>query len=90
MGLKSVRNGLVPSRFMCMMAHMVILISVLINREENVNSCDPVLYQDQSLLNTQFIVGLSISIGLLLFELVTFTLGITLFNSFQLSLCKYL
>lgn len=32
MGLKSIKNGLVPSRFMCMMAHMVILISVLINR----------------------------------------------------------
>ncbi|CAF0939156.1 unnamed protein product [Brachionus calyciflorus] len=90
MGLKSVQNGLVPTRFMCMLAHMVMLISLLIRRNEYVGSCDTVLYQNVNLLNNQFIIGLSISIGILAIELVTFITGITLFNTFQSLISTFL
>ncbi|KAL3861938.1 hypothetical protein ACJMK2_007948 [Sinanodonta woodiana] len=78
-------TGLVPARFLTMVAHIVILIFILWSRDSNVKQCLPSTYtQSQySEKDLQLIIGLSVGLGLFLFELIGFFGGITMFAPFQ-------
>ncbi|KAJ8320062.1 hypothetical protein KUTeg_001649, partial [Tegillarca granosa] len=61
-------NGLVPARFLTIIAHMIIVIVLFWSRDENIK---------------QLIIGLSVALGLFAIELIGFFGGITMFMSFQ-------
>ncbi|ELU06288.1 hypothetical protein CAPTEDRAFT_140497 [Capitella teleta] len=37
-------SGLVPARFLCMIAHLVLTIVILLSRDSNVKACLPLNY----------------------------------------------
>ncbi|ELU12637.1 hypothetical protein CAPTEDRAFT_148161 [Capitella teleta] len=78
-------SGLVPARFLCMIAHLVLTIVILLSRDSNVKACLPLNYSpnEYDSKDTELIVGLSVALGLLVFELVGFMGGISMFMSSQ-------
>ncbi|ELU14885.1 hypothetical protein CAPTEDRAFT_96181 [Capitella teleta] len=86
-------SGLVPARFLCMIAHLVLTIVILLSRDSNVKACLPLNYSpnEYDSKDTEFpsrlIVGLSVALGLLVFELVGFMGGISMFMSSQAMIC---
>ncbi|XP_067827222.1 transmembrane protein 107-like isoform X2 [Heptranchias perlo] len=78
-------SSLVPSRFLTLMAHFVIVINIFWSREDNVLACLPPRYtpgQYQS-RDTELIVALSVTLGMFLIELLGFFSGVSMFNSTQ-------
>lgn len=77
--------GLVPARFLTIIAHLIIVIVIFWSREENVLMCLPERYTDSEKdeKDTQMIIALSVTLGLFLFELIGFMGGITMFLPFQ-------
>ncbi|XP_021346809.1 transmembrane protein 107-like isoform X1 [Mizuhopecten yessoensis] len=78
-------NGLVPARFLTIIAHMVIVIVILWSREENVIQCLPLNYtaDEYNTKDTEMIIGLSVTLGLFVIELIGFIGGISMFMPFQ-------
>uniref|UniRef100_A0A8D2Q988 Transmembrane protein 107 n=1 Tax=Varanus komodoensis TaxID=61221 RepID=A0A8D2Q988_VARKO len=67
-------NGLVPSRFLTLTAHLVIVITIFWSRET------------QHLLSvalSRLVVALSVTLGLFAVELVGFFSGVSMFNNAQ-------
>ncbi|XP_005101172.1 transmembrane protein 107 [Aplysia californica] len=78
-------TGLVPARFLTLIAHLVLTIVILWTREENIKMCLPddytqAEYDDK---DTQMLVAYSVTLALFLVELVGFMGGITMFMPFQ-------
>ncbi|CAL1527270.1 unnamed protein product [Lymnaea stagnalis] len=78
-------TGLIPARFLTIIAHLVLVIVIFWTREENIKMCLPEDYKqsDYDSKDVEMIVALSITLGLFVIELVGFMGGITMFMSFQ-------
>ncbi|KAL5013181.1 hypothetical protein ScPMuIL_007451 [Solemya velum] len=78
-------SGLVPARFLTIVAHLVIVIALFWSRDDVVKQCLPVSYTatqyDEK--DTELIYGLSFALGLFFLELLGFIGGITMFMPFQ-------
>ncbi|KAM4747979.1 transmembrane protein 107 [Rhinophrynus dorsalis] len=81
----SVVSSLVPSRFLTLTAHLVIVITIFWSRENNVLACLPIDYtqQEYASRDTELIVALSVTLGMFLIELVGFFSGVSMFNNTQ-------
>ncbi|XP_048471407.1 transmembrane protein 107 like isoform X4 [Rhincodon typus] len=78
-------SSLIPSRFLTLVAHLVIVIDIFWSRENNVLASLPPTYtphQYQS-RDTELIVALSVTLGMFLIELLGFFSGVSMFNSTQ-------
>ncbi|XP_002739405.1 transmembrane protein 107-like [Saccoglossus kowalevskii] len=78
-------NSLVPARFLSLIAHLVILITILWARDANVKACLPLEYTDEqySAKDTELIIGLSLGIAFIGIELICFMSGTTMFMHSQ-------
>ena len=74
-------SGLVPTRFLVMVAHFILTTTILISREENVKACLPFEYTDEDFerKDVELSAGLGVAIGLLVIELLGFLSGISMF-----------
>ncbi|XP_014661809.1 PREDICTED: transmembrane protein 107-like [Priapulus caudatus] len=73
--------GIVPARFLTLIAHLVITWIIFWSRGDNILACLPQSYsQDEyNRKDMQLVVGLSVSLGLIAVELVGFFTGISMF-----------
>ncbi|XP_075238060.1 transmembrane protein 107-like [Lycorma delicatula] len=74
-------DGLIPARFLTLLAHLTILIVTLWARDEIVVSCLPYDYNgnDYGIKITEMIIGLSLAIGFIGIELIGFMSGLSMF-----------
>ncbi|XP_002403792.3 transmembrane protein 107 [Ixodes scapularis] len=74
-------DALVPARFLTLSAHFVLLVTLLWAREDNIRACLPWGFSDADYArkDTEIVVGLSLAILLVVFELVGFFSGISMF-----------
>ncbi|XP_043227398.1 transmembrane protein 107-like [Amphibalanus amphitrite] len=74
-------DGLVPARFLSIMSHLTLTMTLLMAREENVSACLPLDYTDEEFQtkDTELAVGLGVAAALMLLELLGFFLGISMF-----------
>ncbi|XP_077998404.1 transmembrane protein 107-like [Glandiceps talaboti] len=74
-------NSLLPARFLSMIAHLVIAITILWARDANVKACLPYTYTEgeYSARDTELIVGLSLTIAFLGIEIIGFMSGTSMF-----------
>uniref|UniRef100_A0A670ZVP9 Transmembrane protein 107 n=1 Tax=Pseudonaja textilis TaxID=8673 RepID=A0A670ZVP9_PSETE len=82
-------SGLVPSRFLVLTAHLVIVITIFWSRENNVRAslplqCTPEEYARR---DTEMVVALSVTLGLFAIELAGFLSGVSMFNNIQSLFC---
>ena len=65
-------GGLVPTRFLVLLAHFVLTTTVLMAREDNVLACLPLDHTDLDLQrkDKELAAGLGVTIGLLSIEMV--------------------
>ncbi|XP_052081866.1 transmembrane protein 107-like isoform X1 [Mytilus californianus] len=78
-------SGLVPARFLTIVAHLVIVIVLFWSKEENIKQCLPSSYTQSEYdeKDTQMIIGLSVALGLFGIELIGFIGGISMFLPMQ-------
>ncbi|XP_054850655.1 transmembrane protein 107 isoform X1 [Eublepharis macularius] len=78
-------SGLVPSRFLTLTAHLVIVITIFWSRENNVRASLPLecTLQDYEKQDTEMVVALSVTLGLFAVELAGFLSGVSMFNNAQ-------
>ncbi|XP_055045401.1 transmembrane protein 107 like [Misgurnus anguillicaudatus] len=81
----SVVSSLVPSRFLTLIAHLVIVIIIFWSRENSVKACLPLDYTNEEYRSedTRLVVALSVTLGLFAVELIGFLSGISMFNNNQ-------
>ncbi|XP_065142740.1 transmembrane protein 107 like [Paramisgurnus dabryanus] len=81
----SVVSSLVPSRFLSLIAHLVIVIIIFWSRENSVKACIPLDYTNEEYRSedTRLVVALSVTLGLFAVELIGFLSGISMFNNNQ-------
>lgn len=75
-------TGLIPSRFLTLTAHLVILIILLLDREENVKACLPVEYSmnEYKQKDGELLGGLIAGVALTAIELIGFITGVSMFT----------
>ncbi|GAB6019270.1 hypothetical protein CHUAL_000870 [Chamberlinius hualienensis] len=75
-------GGIVPCRFLILMAHLITTITLLWTRDDNVKACLPLQYTEAQYRakDTQLTIGLSLAIVLLFYELCSFFSGISMFS----------
>ncbi|XP_062993374.1 transmembrane protein 107 isoform X2 [Elgaria multicarinata webbii] len=78
-------TGLVPSRFLTLTAHLVIVITIFWSRESNVRASLPLQSTQEEYENkdTELVVALSVTLGLFAVELAGFLSGVSMFNNVQ-------
>ncbi|XP_038624894.1 aurora kinase C-like isoform X2 [Tachyglossus aculeatus] len=78
-------TGLVPSRFLTLVAHLVIVITMFWSREINVRACLPPVFtrEEYDSQDRQLVIALSVTLGLFVVELAGFFSGISMFNGTQ-------
>eukprot|EP00079_Xenopus_tropicalis_P034285 XP_017948056.1 PREDICTED: transmembrane protein 107 isoform X2 [Xenopus tropicalis] len=78
-------SSLVPSRFLTLTAHLVIVIIIFWSRDNNVLACLPIDFtpQQYSSRDTELIVALSVTLGLFAIEYAGFLSGVSMFNKTQ-------
>ncbi|XP_069765572.1 transmembrane protein 107 like isoform X2 [Narcine bancroftii] len=78
-------TSLIPSRFLTLVAHFLIVINIFWSREDNVLACLPLSYNlhQYQARDTELIVALSVTLGMFLIELLGFFSGVSMFNSTQ-------
>lgn len=76
-------NGLIPARFMLLIAHLVLAIILFSSIEENIVACLPEGSTITDAKRTEFIVGLALTIGLISIELLGFISGVSMFMPTQ-------
>uniref|UniRef100_A0A2K5EJH6 Transmembrane protein 107 n=1 Tax=Aotus nancymaae TaxID=37293 RepID=A0A2K5EJH6_AOTNA len=84
-------SGLVPSRFLTLLAHLVVVITLFWSRDSNIQACLPLRftpeeYEKQDIHPIPFcrlVAALSVTLGLFAVELAGFLLGVSMFNSTQ-------
>lgn len=81
----SAANSLVPARFLTIIAHLVIVITIFWSRENNVKACLPLEYTQEQYDNEdrKLVVGLAVTLGLFAIELAGFFSGVSMFNCSQ-------
>ncbi|KYB25427.1 Transmembrane protein 107-like Protein [Tribolium castaneum] len=75
-------SELIPAKFLVLVAHFTICVLLLWNSPQSVKAC---LTQEASeevfrIHHTQLVVGLSVSVGMICFELFIFLIGLTMFH----------
>ncbi|KAJ8917744.1 hypothetical protein NQ315_005195 [Exocentrus adspersus] len=82
-------SRLIPARFLILISHFTICVTLLWNSKESARSCLPERVSEYSILSlhTQLVAGLSVAIALLCFEMLAFLLGFTMFNDNSTLLC---
>ncbi|XP_055516922.1 transmembrane protein 107-like isoform X2 [Leucoraja erinacea] len=78
-------TSLIPSRFLTLVAHFLIVVNIFWSRKDNVEACLPPTYTHDQYQNRdkELIVALSVTFGMFLIELVGFLTGVSMFNSTQ-------
>ena len=76
-------SGLVPTRFLTLIAHLIICITLILSREDNIKACLPYNHSEEDLhrKDVELSTGLGIAIGLLVVELVGFLSGVSMFGA---------
>ena len=71
-------SGLVPTRFLTLISHFVLTLTVLMSREDNVMACLPIEFNQMEYdrKDTELATGLGVTIGLLAIEMVSLDLDI--------------
>lgn len=74
-------DALVPTRFLTLSAHFVLLVTLLWARDDNVRACLPPGFSDADYgrKDTEIIIGLSLGLFLLVFEILGFFSGVSMF-----------
>uniref|UniRef100_A0A087YA27 Transmembrane protein 107 n=1 Tax=Poecilia formosa TaxID=48698 RepID=A0A087YA27_POEFO len=82
-------SSLVPARFLTLIAHLVIVITIFWSRENNVKACLPLDFTQEQYdtEDKKLVVGLGVTLGLFAIELTGFFSGVSMFNSSQSLLC---
>ena len=67
-------SGLVPTRFLTMVSHLILTITLLLSRDENVRACLPLDHTraDFERKDVELATGLGAAIGLLIIEFMRF------------------
>ncbi|XP_001368635.1 transmembrane protein 107 isoform X2 [Monodelphis domestica] len=78
-------NGLVPCRFLTLLAHLVIVITIFWTRASNVQASLPPNFSKEEYDEEDYwlVTALCITLGLFLIELIGFFSGVTMFHSTQ-------
>ena len=78
-------NGLIPARFLVLVAHLTILATMLWARDPTIKACLPLSYSDSEYddKDVEFIVGLSLALGFGVLELFSFMFGLSMFVQSQ-------
>lgn len=78
-------SSLVPARFLTIIAHLVIVITIFWSRENNVKACLPLEYTKEQYddEDKKLVVGLAVTLGLFAIELAGFFSGVSMFNCSQ-------
>ncbi|XP_005399486.1 PREDICTED: transmembrane protein 107 isoform X1 [Chinchilla lanigera] len=78
-------SGLVPSRFLTLMAHLVVVITLFWSRDSNVLACLPLRFTPEQYKkrDIELVTALSVTLGLFAVELAGFLSGVSMFNSTQ-------
>lgn len=74
-------TNLIPARFLCLVAHLVIAVTLIWSRDANVRACLPESFTDDQYqsVDVGLIIGLSLSILFLLIEIIGFMSGVSMF-----------
>ncbi|XP_041479468.1 transmembrane protein 107-like [Lytechinus variegatus] len=74
-------TNLIPARFLCLIAHLVITVTLIWSRDANVRACLPETYTDTeyNTVDVALIIGLSLSIVFLVIEIIGFMSGVSMF-----------
>ena len=77
-------SGLIPARFLTLTAHLVLTITVLLDREENVMACLPLDHTQTEFdrRDTELAAGLGVTVGLTAIEMVSTMLCYSIIPSF--------
>ncbi|XP_024122883.1 transmembrane protein 107 isoform X2 [Oryzias melastigma] len=78
-------SSLVPARFLTIIAHLVIVITIFWSRDNNVKACLPLEFTQEQYdtEDRKLVVALSVTLGLFAVELAGFFSGVSMFNSSQ-------
>ncbi|RVE62678.1 hypothetical protein OJAV_G00159830 [Oryzias javanicus] len=78
-------SSLIPARFLTIIAHLVIVITIFWSRENNVKACLPLEFTQEQYdtEDRKLVVALSVTLGLFAIELAGFFSGVSMFNSSQ-------
>uniref|UniRef100_A0A8C0W1Z2 Transmembrane protein 107 n=2 Tax=Castor canadensis TaxID=51338 RepID=A0A8C0W1Z2_CASCN len=78
-------SGLVPSRFLTLLAHLVVVITLFWSRDSNIQACLPLRFspEDYEKQDLQLVTALSVTLGLFVVELAGFLSGVSMFNNTQ-------
>uniref|UniRef100_A0A8D2CUF7 Transmembrane protein 107 n=1 Tax=Sciurus vulgaris TaxID=55149 RepID=A0A8D2CUF7_SCIVU len=78
-------SGLVPSRFLTLLAHLVVVITLFWSRDSNIQACLPLRFtpEEYEKQDIQLVTALSVTLGLFAVELAGFFSGVSMFNSTQ-------
>ncbi|XP_038146154.1 transmembrane protein 107 like isoform X3 [Cyprinodon tularosa] len=78
-------SSLVPARFLTIIAHLVIVITIFWSRENNVKACLPLDFtqEEYETEDKKLLVALGVTLGLFAIELAGFFSGVSMFNSSQ-------
>ncbi|XP_061838538.1 transmembrane protein 107 like isoform X4 [Nerophis lumbriciformis] len=78
-------SSLIPARFLTIIAHLVIVITIFWTRENNVKACLPLEFTQEQYNSedSKLVVALSVTLALFAIELVGFFSGVSMFNSSQ-------
>ncbi|XP_041843582.1 transmembrane protein 107 like isoform X1 [Melanotaenia boesemani] len=78
-------NSLVPARFLTILAHLVIVITIFWSRENNVKASLPLDFTKEQFdaEDRQLVVALAVTLGLFGIELAGFFSGVSMFNCSQ-------
>ncbi|XP_053500078.1 transmembrane protein 107 like isoform X6 [Ictalurus furcatus] len=82
-------SSLVPARFLTLITHLVIVITIFWSRENSVKACLPLTYtvEEYNIEDVRLVVALSVTLGLFAIELAGFFSGASMFNNNQGLLC---
>uniref|UniRef100_A0A3P9I4X7 Transmembrane protein 107 n=3 Tax=Oryzias TaxID=8089 RepID=A0A3P9I4X7_ORYLA len=78
-------SSLIPARFLTIIAHLVIVITIFWSRENNVKACLPLEFTQEQYdtEDRKLVVALSATLGLFAIELAGFFSGVSMFSSSQ-------
>jgi hypothetical protein len=75
-------SGFVPARFLILVAHFVLLVVLLIDRDENIKACLPLDFaaEDYDRKDAELAAGLAVALALIFVELAGFLSGVSMFS----------
>ncbi|XP_023344059.1 transmembrane protein 107 isoform X1 [Eurytemora carolleeae] len=86
-------SGLVPARFLCLISHLILSITLLMSKQENIKACLPLEYTEDMMYRkeTELTAGLGVAIGLMGIEMIGFLAGLSMFSPTQalVSICSH-